>query len=110
MRFVVAIVVAGCASRAAPEPAVELLAPEVAIETEDYAVARARFTTHLRREAPAPQPYDPIVVPPGVERVEYAPGLAAWLSRPPAGAKAAAVLFVHGGFAFGNDDWEQTAP
>src|SRR5215470_20155555 len=102
MRLLLAILVAGCAGKQPPPgEAVELLAPEVAIEHDDYAVARARFKTHLRREAPSPQPYDPIVVPAGVERIEYAPGLAAWLSH--TSDKSPAVLFVHGGFAFGAD-------
>jgi dipeptidyl aminopeptidase/acylaminoacyl peptidase len=104
------LVVAGCASGRAPAEPVELLAPEVAIETEDYAVARAHFTTHLTREGPSPQPYDPVEAPPGVERVEYAPGLAAWLGGGDRGGKSPAVVFVHGGFAFGADDWAQTAP
>jgi dipeptidyl aminopeptidase/acylaminoacyl peptidase len=53
--------------------------------------------------------------PVGVEEVEFRSGelrLKAWLSRSPqdGGKKRPAVLFVHGGFAFGPADWEMAAP
>jgi dipeptidyl aminopeptidase/acylaminoacyl peptidase len=37
--------------------------------------------------------------------------LAAWVSQDPAdGGKHPAVVYLHGGFAFGSDDWDETLP
>jgi dipeptidyl aminopeptidase/acylaminoacyl peptidase len=79
-----------------------------------YAEARATFKTHLLRKGPAPQQYQPISPPPSARAISYASGklkLKAWVSAPPPdGQRRPAVLFLHGGFAFGNGDWEMTAP
>jgi dipeptidyl aminopeptidase/acylaminoacyl peptidase len=52
--------------------------------------------------------------PAGVTEVEYASGplrLKAWVSHPPKdNPSQPAVLFVHGGFAFGPPDWEMAQP
>jgi dipeptidyl aminopeptidase/acylaminoacyl peptidase len=83
-------------------------------QTEDYAQARAAFRTQLVRRGPAPQPGDQELPPAGVREVEYSSDglrLKAWVSGPPAGGgRHPAVLFLHGGFAFGEDDWEQAQP
>jgi dienelactone hydrolase len=83
-------------------------------ETESYAEARKHFQTKLTRKSPAPQPWDPAIKPKGVDEVEYLSGnlrLKAWVDRPgPKAAPRPAVLFLHGGFAFGEDDWEQCQP
>jgi dipeptidyl aminopeptidase/acylaminoacyl peptidase len=83
-------------------------------ETESYAQARKEFRTHLTRQGPAPQGWKPVVPPPGVNEVPYRSGnfqLKAWVSAPTGDAtRRPAVLFLHGGFAFGRDDWEQAGP
>ena len=87
------------------------------LQSEDYSTARKHFQTHLVRHIPAPQDGQPLHAPAGVNQVEYSPGLhlQAWItpssgSGQASGAKKPAVLFLHGGFAFGGDDWEMTQP
>jgi dienelactone hydrolase len=97
-----------------PHPVRQALAPVVKIQKEDYAEVRKRFRTKLLDQGPAPQE-EPMHRPPtGVTEVEYTSGtlrLKAWVNRPPKdNPKQAAVLFVHGGFAFGPPDWEMTKP
>src|SRR5262249_32548492 len=84
-------------------------------QTEDYAEARKKFKTKLLREGPAPQRAIPIKLPQGVTELEYASGefvLKAWVTSAPGPEpeKKPAVLYLHNGFAFGEDDWEQAAP
>lgn len=84
-------------------------------QTEDYAEARARFKTKLVRKGPSPQPSVRETPPQGASEITYQSGglpLKAWVSAKPAGplAKRPAVLFLHGGFAFGEDDWDQAKP
>ena len=84
-------------------------------QTEDYAEARSKFQTNLTRQSPAPQTWDPAQPPPRVQEIEYLSGnlhLRAWVDRRPAavGTSNPAVLFLHGGFAFGEDDWERAQP
>src|SRR5262245_32772159 len=89
-------------------------APEVEFQPEDYAQARSRFRTKLVRKGPSPQPAPPVKPPAGVSEVEYASGdlrLKAWVNRAAdEKRRRPAVLFLHGGFAFGMGDWEQTRP
>jgi len=90
------------------------LAPIVEVQQEDYAQARSRFHTKLRRKVSAPQPWSPVKPPAGVTEVEYPSGdlrLKMWVNRPAdATRKHPAVLFLHGGFAFDMDDWELSQP
>jgi dienelactone hydrolase len=83
-------------------------------QTEDYAAARAKFQTRLVRRGPAPQEGEPEGPPAGVRQIEYVSDglrLRAWVSGPPAGGgRQPAVLFLHGGFAFGEDDWDAAQP
>ena len=82
-------------------------------QTEDYAEARKTFKTKLLRSGPAPQKYDPLQLPEGVDQITYSKPnhLKAWISSiPSTSSKQPAVLFLHGGFAFGADDWESTKP
>lgn len=102
---------------APPEPAQTAagFAPEVKVHDEDYGVARSRFHTKLTRKVPSPQPWSPAKPPSGVDEIEYRSGelrLKAWISQPAAPArKQPAVLFLHGGFAFGYpDDWDASKP
>jgi dienelactone hydrolase len=83
-------------------------------QTEDYAQARQHFQTKLLHQRSAPQ-WGKIERPPaGVREQAYVSGtlrLRAWVNGPsPDGRRRPAVLFLHGGFAFGADDWEQTQP
>jgi dipeptidyl aminopeptidase/acylaminoacyl peptidase len=83
-------------------------------QTEDYAVARQKFQTRLTQTAAAPQPWEKVTPPEDVDEVEYNSNglkLKAWMDKPqPGGVRRPVVLFLHGGFAFGEDDWEQTEP
>lgn len=108
-----AAVSSAAASSAAPSAA-PATAPASAAALPKYVEARAAFATRLKREGPAPQPYEPVAPPKGVTEVVYRSGaleLKAWLGGvSPDGKKRPAVLFLHGGFAFGVEDWEMTAP
>jgi dipeptidyl aminopeptidase/acylaminoacyl peptidase len=82
-------------------------------QTEDYADARKHFQTRLLRTTASPQRAGPVVLLPGVEEIEYRSGnlkLKAWVNKPLDLKPRPAVLFLHGGFAFGDDDWEQAKP
>jgi dipeptidyl aminopeptidase/acylaminoacyl peptidase len=107
---------AATAPKAAAGPAAKSAgpAPEVEVQDEDYAAARTRFQTRLVRKMPAPQPWSPIRPPAGVSEVEIPSGelrLKAWVNRPADGSgKHPAVLFLHGGFSFGKEDWDAGQP
>lgn len=64
--------------------------------------------------APAPQPHGMPSAPRGVREIDYTSGdlrLRAWIGLPTeAPERAPVVLFLHGGFAFDEDDWEMTRP
>src|SRR5262245_5792744 len=89
-------------------------APVMEAQHEDYARARAGFQTKLVRKGPAPQGWSSLKPPDGVAEVEYTSGelrLKAWVNRPSDQKRGhPTVLFLHGGFAFGMGDWEQTKP
>jgi dienelactone hydrolase len=91
-----------------------LLAPTAFPEqAEDYAAARAGFRTRLLRFGPAPQHGERERPPPGVRVIAFQSGdlsLRAWLDADPAGPRKPAVLYLHGGFAFGAEDWDQAKP
>src|SRR5262249_34385155 len=90
-------------------------APMVKIQDEDYAKVRSQFRTKLIRKGPSPQPGSAVKPPEGVSEIEYVSGqlrLKAWVNRAPdKDRKHRAVLFLHGGFAFGApDDWDVSQP
>ncbi len=66
------------------------------------------------RQAPSPQPGEPLQTPPSTVAIDYRSGeltLKAFVTPDPGdGAKHPAVLFLHGGFAFGGDDAEMPQP
>jgi dipeptidyl aminopeptidase/acylaminoacyl peptidase len=69
----------------------------------------------LLRNGPSPQPADEAArVPAGVQKIAYTSGnleLAAFVDKaPPDLSKRPAVLFLHGGFAFGGEDLEMPQP
>jgi dienelactone hydrolase len=75
--------------------------------------ARATFKTNLVHVGPSPQPYDPVTVPEDAEEIEYQSGplkLKAWIEPASSPGKQPAVLFLHGGWSFGNEDWEMAQP
>jgi dipeptidyl aminopeptidase/acylaminoacyl peptidase len=88
--------------------------PGLELQEEDYAAARGRFHTKLLRKGPAPQPWQPVKRPAGVAEVEYTSGglrLRAWVNQTTGKTgKLPAILYLHGGWAFGADDWEQAQP
>jgi dipeptidyl aminopeptidase/acylaminoacyl peptidase len=83
--------------------------------SQDYADARRSFRTKLLRKEASPQPWDPVAVRSDaieIELVSEGQKLEAWLSKPgsaPA-VRAPAVVFLHGGFAFGEEDWDMSRP
>ena len=83
-------------------------------QPEDYRAARKGFQTRLLQHGPAPQNGDALHAPAGARQVEYDAKLhlQAWVTPPSKGdrAKKPAVLFLHGGFAIGADDWEMAQP
>lgn len=99
-RLACLVVAAACSSNAPAHP-------------EDYAAARRGFHTVLLRQAPAPQAFVPLVLRPDATAVSYPStvgALPAWRSVPAGrGGRAPAVVFLHGGHAFSEDDWDMTA-
>jgi dipeptidyl aminopeptidase/acylaminoacyl peptidase len=94
---------------------VEAIAPAPkASPAEDLAAARKAFISKITRRGPAPQPYENQKPPAGVKEVEYTSGdlkLKGWLSATENdGKKRPAVVFLHGGWAFGDGDWEDAEP
>lgn len=82
--------------------------------TSDLAAARKGFLTNLRVRGPAPQPYEKSEPPIGIDEVEFPSGdltLKGWLSAPVNDdQKRPAVVFLHGGWAFGAEDWQDAQP
>jgi dienelactone hydrolase len=81
----------------------------------DYGDLRAHFHTRLIHRGPSPQPAEVLQPPQEVTEITYKSGnllLKAWVSEPsPNGpARQPAVLYLHNGFGFGLDDWEQSEP
>ena len=97
-----------------PAPSAPATAPQPP-ETS-YLERRAAFETRLVRRGPSPQPYRLQSPPSGVRAVVYPSGplsLEAWVAFPeglPPGGKVPAVVFFHGGYAFGAGDFEDARP
>lgn len=77
-------------------------------EGQSFEQWRAGFQTKLITRGPAPQEYEAEPLPPNVEEVLYPSGgmqLKAWVYRPPGEqGPRPALVFFHGGFAFGAGD------
>ncbi|HEY8708414.1 MAG TPA: CocE/NonD family hydrolase, partial [Burkholderiaceae bacterium] len=123
MCTVLASTVASVAWAAGTEPAADPRAPTPQASTplplltpKSYLESLATFKTHLIRNGPSPQPYRVQSPPPGVREVIYPSGplsLKAWVAFPEgasAMAKVPAVVFFHGGYAFGAGDFEDARP
>ena len=84
-----------------------------ALAATDYSAAKMAFSSRPL-PFPNPQPDRPVMMVPGAERITYQStglSLSAFVSPVSAGKHdRPAVLFLHGGFAFGQDDWEQVQP
>ncbi len=110
-------VAAGCRPGSEPtnrEPAGQITPGKPVVAADDLATARKGFATTLRVRGPAPQPYQNARPPVGVKLVEYTSGdlkLKGWLSaNANDGKKRPAVVYLHGGWAFGDGDWEDAEP
>lgn len=72
--------------------------------------ARQAYATRLTASVKPPQDFGVLRAPAGVEEVAYQSGqlqLKAWISTSTRTTKPApAVVFLHGGFAFGEEDWD----
>ncbi|HWB08189.1 MAG TPA: alpha/beta fold hydrolase [Pirellulales bacterium] len=84
------------------------------LQEEDYEAARRRFQTKLVRAGPSPQPADPSYRPRAAQEISYRSReltLKAYVDPSPGdGQVRPAVLFLHGGFAFGDGDLEMAQP
>ncbi len=83
------------------------------IPQEDYAAFRNHFRTTLRHHGPSPQPGAQVRIPLGATQLAYKSGdlqLAGVLGIPSGNQAVPAVVFLHGGFAFGDGDWEMVRP
>jgi acetyl esterase/lipase len=79
-------------------------------EIEPYLSRRASFKTALLKGGPSPQKWTDDPLPQGVKSIEYQSEgrmLKAWLFIPKLGEKEKrpALVYLHGGFAFGKDDF-----
>jgi dipeptidyl aminopeptidase/acylaminoacyl peptidase len=114
MAFVAALLAGSTGCRPASEPVSRPAAETSAPQAEDLAAARQGFVTRLRARGPAPQRYQNDRPPAGVQQVEYTSGdlkLKGWLSAESGdGKKRPAVVYLHGGWAFGAGDWQDAAP
>lgn len=103
---------ASLATPACGAPAVQS-GSRLRIATTDLAADRAAFQTRLLYQGPSPQRYQNEPPPAGVEEVTYPSGdlaLKAWFGRPPGEGATPAVVFAHGGFAFGGEDFDMARP
>jgi dienelactone hydrolase len=87
------------------------------LRDEDFATVHSSFRTELESKGRAPQDFDPLSTPAGAELIEYNSKrgnlrLKAYITPAPAdgGEKQPAVVFLHGGFAYGESDWVMTRP
>ncbi|MFI5455881.1 MAG: alpha/beta hydrolase family protein [Isosphaerales bacterium] len=98
---------AGCQGRQDVSPGLEP-------QQEDFARARKGFKTKLVRQGPSPQPGNSLQTPSGATEIDYRSGdliLTAFVTPDPGDDRRhPAVLFLHGGFAFGGDDWDMPQP
>jgi acetyl esterase/lipase len=77
-----------------------------------FAERRAQHRTNLVTHGPSPQRYVDEPAPPGVEEIRYRSGdldLKAWYAHPTSG-RVPALVYFHGGFAFGADDFNVVRP
>jgi len=110
--------VAGCDKRGQPLHASTVTAAPApdAAPAPTFAQRRARHRTRLTVHGPSPQPYDDETPLAPVQLVHYRSGdleLKAWFVLPPGarpGSRVPALVFFHGGFAFGGEDFDSLKP
>jgi len=81
---------------------------------EDYADVQSSFQTDLVERGAPPQDWEPLSTPHGAQQIEYRSGdltLAAFVDPAPGDdSERPGLLFLHGGFAYGEGDWEMPQP
>ncbi|MFO7567338.1 MAG: CocE/NonD family hydrolase [Enhygromyxa sp.] len=119
MRAMQAIAIASIVSgapAACQAPAVEPVEPSVEAPREPFLARRSAHQTVLTERGPSPGKYAEYEPPPGVLYTTYPSGelqLAAWFAVPlgSSGSRTApALVYFHGDFAFGPDDFELVRP
>jgi acetyl esterase/lipase len=89
------------------------------VQKSDYTTARKRFKTRLIKYGPSPQSQEETdsadVPPPGVTQFFFKSGnltLKAWINKPNEKniKNHPAIIFLHGGLAFGKGDWDMAKP
>ena len=107
-------IILGCGAPQAGDTELPRATPGLELQSEDYARARSTFRTKLVRKGPAPQQGETLKPPGDAEEIEYGSGdlrLKAYLGRPANdGRPRPAVIVLHGGFAFGEGQWEMARP
>lgn len=102
----------GCGSER--EPIGEPASGQSKARAKDLALARKGFESRLLVRGPAPQSYQNTTPKAGVNEVEFTSGelkLKGWLlADANDGQKRPAVVFLHGGWAFADVDWEDAEP
>jgi dipeptidyl aminopeptidase/acylaminoacyl peptidase len=108
------VIFIGCGMPSASNIELPRATPGLELQTEDYAHARSSFRTNLVRTGPAPHQGEPLKRPHDAQEIEYGSGelrLKAYLGLSANdGRKRPAVLVLHGGFAYGEGQWEMARP
>ncbi len=109
---VIGVAQVGCSPKDEQSPPAK--AVDSTLPSDDLAAARKGFVTRLRVRGPAPQPYQNEDPPDGARFAEYESGnlkLKGLLStNADEGGKRPAVVYLHGGWAFGEGDWDDAEP
>ncbi|MEP3479058.1 MAG: alpha/beta fold hydrolase [Fuerstiella sp.] len=108
----------GCSNSPIESPPSTNSAEAHLVSQEDYASFRKRFRTNLVRTGPSPQRAAELSVPSRATKLTYESDsliLNALYSlpngdQPDRSRKVPAVVFLHGGFAFGDGDWDMVTP
>ncbi|MHC4398219.1 MAG: alpha/beta hydrolase family protein [Planctomycetota bacterium] len=110
------LLLAGC-SEQEPETRPTSAGPAAAgieVAQETYREARRRFQTNLVERGPSPQDWEPLRLPPNAVEVKYRSDgleLVAFADRAAtSGEPKPGVVFLHGGFAYGDEDWDMPQP
>lgn len=105
-----AVGLAACSPAPAQDAGPRTVGAGLTVREGDYAADRAAFRTRLLYHVPSPQRFPPSPAPTGVEEIAYPSGelrLRAWAKASNSGpTRKPAVIFLHGGFAFGPEDFD----
>lgn len=91
------------------------IAPLISLAPRDYRSDRRRYHTQLLRRGPAPGSDTMPGLPNDAQEIQFRSGtltLKAWMGQPSAERRRRrpAVIFLHGGFSFGQDAWDAAQP